>query len=70
MVKKCRHKHSSEEYAAKCIQKKRTKASKKGMSRDAIETEASILLSVNHDGVIKLYDVFETRQDITLVMEL
>eukprot|EP00794_Sanderia_malayensis_P010210 gene10210-11259_t len=70
VVKKCRSKVSNEEFAAKCITKKRTRASKKGMSKEAIETEAAILQSVNHEGIIRLYDMFETKQNITLVMEL
>ena len=70
MVKKCCDKDSNESYAAKCIKKKRTAASKHGQSREHIEREASILKSLNHDGIIRLYDLFETRHEVILILEL
>ena len=40
------------------------------MSKEAVEIEAKVLLALNHEAIIRLYDVFETRTNITLVMEL
>ncbi|XP_065059552.1 calcium/calmodulin-dependent protein kinase type IV-like isoform X1 [Rhopilema esculentum] len=70
VVKRCEKKETSEEYAAKCITKKRSKASKRGMSKEAVEIEAGLLLALDHEAIIKLYDVFETKTNITLIMEL
>ena len=70
IVKRCKNKETGTEYAAKCITKKRSKASKRGMSKEAVEIEAGVLMALNHDAIIKLYDVFETKTNMTLVMEL
>jgi len=70
VVKRCKHKENGGEYAAKCITKKRSKASKRGMSKEAVEIEAGVLMALEHEAIIKLYDVFETRTNMTLVMEL
>ena len=40
------------------------------MSKEAVEIEAGVLMALDHEAVIKLYDVFETKTNITLVMEL
>ena len=40
------------------------------MSKEAIASEAGILSALNHEGIIKIYDAFEARQTITLIMEL
>lgn len=70
IVKRCINLDSGHEYAAKSITKKRSKASKRGMSREAVENEANVLMTLDHEAIMKLYDVFETRTNITLVMEL
>ena len=40
------------------------------MSKEAVEIEAGVLMALNHDAIIKVYDVFETKTNMTLVMEL
>ena len=63
-------KENEEQVAAKFIKVKRTRTSRSGLSRDLIEREASILQDVNHEKIIKLYDVFDTGGEIVLVLEL
>ena len=69
-VKKCHHKESGLEGAAKFIKTKRTRVSRNGLSREMIAREACILTSVSHEKIIKLYDVFDMKNEVVLVLEL
>ncbi|XP_077603604.1 death-associated protein kinase 2 isoform X5 [Crocuta crocuta] len=70
IVKKCREKSTGLEYAAKFIKKRQSPASRRGVSREEIEREVSILRQVLHPNVITLHDVFENRTDVVLILEL
>nr|XP_058913744.1 death-associated protein kinase 2 isoform X2 [Kogia breviceps] len=70
IVKKCREKSTGLEYAAKFIKKRQTQASRRGVCREEIEREVSILRQVLHPNVITLHDVFENRTDVVLILEL
>ena len=70
VVKKAKHNHTGAEVAAKFIRKKRSKASRRGVSLDVIQREVAILKDIDHDNIVKLLDVYEDHQEIILVMEL
>ncbi|XP_064426394.1 death-associated protein kinase 2 isoform X4 [Mirounga angustirostris] len=70
IVKKCREKSTGLEYAAKFIKKRQSRASRRGVCREEIEREVSILRQVLHPNVITLHDVFENRTDVVLILEL
>ncbi|XP_051972095.1 death-associated protein kinase 1-like isoform X3 [Xyrauchen texanus] len=70
VVKKCRNKGTGVEYAAKCIKKRRSKSSRRGISKDDIEREVSILKEIQHPNVITLHDVFENKNEVILILEL
>nr|XP_036860057.1 death-associated protein kinase 2 isoform X1 [Manis javanica] len=70
IVKKCQEKSTGTEYAAKFIKKRQSPASRRGVSREEIEREVSILRQVLHPNVITLHDVFENRTDVVLILEL
>uniref|UniRef100_A0A8C6DWU3 non-specific serine/threonine protein kinase n=1 Tax=Moschus moschiferus TaxID=68415 RepID=A0A8C6DWU3_MOSMO len=70
IVKKCREKSTGQEYAAKFIKKRQSRASRRGVCREEIEREVSILRQVLHPNVITLHDVFENRTDVVLILEL
>ncbi|XP_009427592.1 death-associated protein kinase 2 isoform X2 [Pan paniscus] len=70
IVKKCREKSTGLEYAAKFIKKRQSRASRRGVSREEIEREVSILRQVLHHNVITLHDVYENRTDVVLILEL
>ncbi|XP_043101014.1 death-associated protein kinase 1 [Puntigrus tetrazona] len=70
VVKKCRHKTTGVEYAAKFIKKRRSKSSRRGVSKDDIEREVSILKEIQHPNVITLHDVFENKNEVILILEL
>ncbi|NXP04695.1 DAPK1 kinase, partial [Thinocorus orbignyianus] len=70
VVKKCREKSTGQQFAAKFIKKRRTKSSRRGVSRDDIEREVSILKEIRHPNVITLHDVYENKTDVILILEL
>ncbi|XP_036100379.1 death-associated protein kinase 2 isoform X2 [Molossus molossus] len=70
IVKKCREKSTGLEYAAKFIKKRQSRASRRGVCREEIEREVSILRQVLHPNIITLHDVFENRTDVVLILEL
>nr|XP_039265109.1 death-associated protein kinase 2-like [Styela clava] len=70
VVRKCEHVSTGKQFAAKCIKKKRAKASRRGVLREDIEREIGLLCGIEHHGIIKLHDCFESREEITLILEL
>ena len=71
MVRRCQHRISGEQFAAKFVQKRRWHGSRRGVKRSDIEREVSMLREVGgHANVISLSDVFETPTEIILVLEL
>ncbi|GFQ89047.1 hypothetical protein TNCT_312661, partial [Trichonephila clavata] len=66
-VRRCRHKASGTEYAAKSMRKRRRAAD----VRHEILHEAHVLeLSAHHTNIVQLHEVFETPSEIVLVLEL
>ncbi|XP_054421281.1 death-associated protein kinase 2 isoform X2 [Pteronotus mesoamericanus] len=70
IVKKCQEKSTGLEYAAKFIKKRQSRASRRGVCREEIEREVSILRQLLHPNIITLHDVFENRTDVVLILEL
>ncbi|XP_060030314.1 death-associated protein kinase 2 isoform X6 [Erinaceus europaeus] len=70
IVRKCREKSTGLEFAAKFIKKRQSRASRRGVGREEIEREVGILRQVLHPHVITLHDVYESRSDVVLILEL
>ncbi|NWX31511.1 DAPK3 kinase, partial [Notiomystis cincta] len=70
IVKKCREKSTGVEYAAKFIKKRQSRASRRGVSREEIEREVTILQQVLHANIVKLHDIYENKTDVVLILEL
>lgn len=70
IVRKCAAKSSGVGYAAKFIKKRRSKSSRRGVSREDIEREVNILKEIEHPNIINLYDVYENKTDVILILEL
>lgn len=71
VVKRCIHKHTGVEYAAKFIRKRKIANSRRGAKRCDIEREVSVLKDVSgHANIISLYEVYESQSDVILVLEL
>lgn len=70
VVKRCREKATGKEFAAKFVRKRR-----KGKDcRAEVWHEVEVLNATNfphqHPQIITLYDVFETRSEVILILEL
>ncbi|KAJ8272248.1 hypothetical protein COCON_G00111070 [Conger conger] len=70
IVKRCREKSSGLEYAAKFIKKRQSRASRRGVSREEIQREVEVLQQVQHPNIVRLHDVYESRTDVVLILEL
>ena len=71
VVRRCKEKQTCKEYAAKFVIKRRpNSSSRKGLFREKILQEIEILSELKHSNIISLHDVFETNQEIILVIEL
>ncbi|XP_068060585.1 death-associated protein kinase 2 isoform X3 [Anomalospiza imberbis] len=70
IVKKCREKSTGVEYAAKFIKKRQSRASRRGVSREEIEREVTILQQILHVNIVKLHDIYENKTDVVLILEL
>ena len=68
-MKKCRHLETDTEYAAKFIRKRRG-GGRRGAKMEDIQKEVNILSIIDHPNIIHLYEVYETRQEVILVLEL
>ena len=69
-MRRLTHKTSGNEYAGKFIRKRRVKASRRGAPREDIEREVHILTNIDHKNIVKLYEVYENKQEVILVLEL
>ncbi|XP_064646952.1 death-associated protein kinase 1-like isoform X2 [Lineus longissimus] len=70
VVKRVTEKTTGGDYAAKFIKKKRAASSRRGASIQEIKREVEILQELNHENVCSLHEVFETKPEVILVLEL
>lgn len=57
-------------WAGKFVKLRRSVSSRLGMERKSVEHEVEILQSLQHVNIMALRDVFESRAEIVLVVEL
>lgn len=69
IVRKARHRETDVEYAAKFIRKKRG-GGRRGAKMEDIQREVNILSMIDHPNIIHLLEVYETRTEVILVLEL
>ncbi|KAM9375945.1 death-associated protein kinase 2 isoform 1-T1 [Pholidichthys leucotaenia] len=70
VVRRCKEKSTGTEYAAKFIKKRQSRVSRRGVRREEIEREVDILQQLQHPNTVSLHDVYETRTDVVLILEL
>ena len=68
-MKKCLNKETNIEYAAKYIRKRRG-GGRRGAKMEDIKKEVDILHQIDHPNIIQLYEVYETKLEVILVLEL
>ncbi|CAH2326775.1 death-associated kinase 2-like isoform X1 [Pelobates cultripes] len=69
-VKRCREKSSGTFYAGKFIKTRKCKGSRLGLDREQVEREVFILQQLEHPNIMKLHDVFASRAEMVLILEL
>lgn len=65
IVKSCKQKNSPHEYAMKIVDKAKLKG-----KEQMIENEIDIMKKCNHPNIVKLFEEYETKSEIYLIMEL
>lgn len=65
IVKSCKQKNSPHEYAMKIVDKAKLKG-----KEQMIENEIEIMKKCVHPNIVKLFEEYETKSDIYLIMEL
>lgn len=65
MVVKATHKKDGKQVAIKCVHKLKMDAEDREMLRNEVE----IMKMLQHDYIVKLYDVFESKEEMYIVME-
>ncbi|CAG8480556.1 24584_t:CDS:2, partial [Dentiscutata erythropus] len=66
IVKECTDKVTGESYALKIISKKVIKQGKE----DMLTTELDILKKIQHENLVKLHDLYETKEGVYIVTDL
>lgn len=67
VVKRCLNKQTGISYAGKFIRKRRVC---RGAPIEDIEREIETLSRMEHPGIIKFHDVYDTGQNVVLLLEL
>ncbi|KAI1731383.1 protein kinase domain-containing protein [Ditylenchus destructor] len=71
VVKRVLKRATGEQFAAKYIKKRRYANSRRGVARMHIEREVEVLRAIGgHPNVIELFEVFETPNEVILILEL
>ncbi|CAM4626641.1 unnamed protein product [Lepidochelys kempii] len=70
VVKRCRKRSSGTLYAAKFVKMRKCKGSRLGLDREWVEREVSILQQLEHPNILRLYDLFASKAEMVLILEL
>ncbi|NXM64625.1 DAPK2 kinase, partial [Illadopsis cleaveri] len=70
VVRLCRQRSTGTFYAAKFVKMRRRWGSRLGLERAQVEREVAILRQLNHPNIMRLHDLFTSRVEVVLVLEL
>ncbi|NWW00796.1 DAPK2 kinase, partial [Machaerirhynchus nigripectus] len=70
VVRLCRERSTGAFYAAKFVKTRRRRGSHLGLERAQVEREVAILRQLNHPNIMRLHDLFASRAEVVLVLEL
>lgn len=65
-----RERATGAQWAGKFLKLKRGAGSRLGLERKNVEKEVEILQSLQHQNIMALKDVFESRAEVVLIIEL
>lgn len=69
-VCKVRERSTGTYWAGKFLKLRRSACSRLGLERSSVEREVEILQAVQHENIVTLNDVFESRAEVVLILEL
>ncbi|KAM8920665.1 death-associated protein kinase 2-like [Pelodytes ibericus] len=69
-VKRCKERSTGTFYAGKFIKTRKCKGSRLGLDRDQVEREVFILQQLEHPNIMRLHDVFASKAEMVLILEL
>ncbi|XP_009462692.1 PREDICTED: death-associated protein kinase 2-like [Nipponia nippon] len=70
VVKRCRERSTGTFYAAKFVKTRRCRGSRLGLERAQVEREVAILRQLDHPNIMRLHDLFASRAEMVLILEL
>ncbi|NWR81265.1 DAPK2 kinase, partial [Centropus unirufus] len=70
VVRRCQERSTGTFYAAKFLKTQRCRGSRWGSERAEVEREVGILRQLNHPNIMRLHDLFSSRAEVVLVLEL
>ncbi|KAM6365399.1 death-associated protein kinase 2-like isoform 1-T1 [Pluvialis apricaria] len=70
VVKRCRERSTGTFYAAKFVKTRRCRGSRLGLERAQVEREVAILRQLDHPNIMRLHDLFTSRAEMVLILEL
>ncbi|NWS30685.1 DAPK2 kinase, partial [Polioptila caerulea] len=70
VVRLCRERSTSSFYAAKFVKMRQCWGSRLGLERAQVEREVAILRQLDHPNIMHLHDLFASRAEVVLILEL
>lgn len=70
VVRRCRERGTGAFYAAKFVKTRRCRGSRRGLERAQVEREVAILRDLRHPNIMRLHDLFASKTEMVLVLEL
>ncbi|XP_035202343.1 death-associated protein kinase 2-like [Oxyura jamaicensis] len=70
VVRRCRRRSTGVFYAAKLVKTRRCRGSRRGLERAQVEREVAILRDLRHPHLMRLHDLFASKTEMVLVLEL
>ncbi|XP_066193949.1 death-associated protein kinase 2-like isoform X2 [Sylvia atricapilla] len=70
VVRLCRELSTGTFYAAKFVKLRRRRGSGRGLEQAQVEREVAILRQLDHPNIMRLHDLFTSRAEVVLILEL
>ncbi|NXK69167.1 DAPK2 kinase, partial [Sylvietta virens] len=70
VVRLCRERSTGAFYAAKFVKLRRRRGNRRGLERAQVEREVAILRQLHHPNIMRLHELFSSRAEVVLVLEL